>query len=211
MDQEYFCPEHGPYKSANGQCPYCAKTSRPGAPTPLGSNVDEIPTDPGPGGWGSSTRSGRTAPDDDMPTHISGRQSGHHGSYEDEEETAIPRSQRDRDRIDETELADELEEVGLLGVLWVKSGRKRGKVIPIKDGTVVGRKEGDPVSQVIDDVKISQPHAKFAIRNNQFVVADMLSKNGTLVNGTRIEAVTLLCENDVIQMGSTVFVLKTML
>jgi hypothetical protein len=213
MSPEYVCQKHGPYTSADGLCPYCTRGSRPPAPMPLGANNDDMPTDlGGHANWGAPLGGGRGMPDDDQPTVIPGRPgSAQNWSPEDAEETHAPRDRHFRDELDVTELGEDLEVVGLLGILWVKTGRGRGKTYKINDGTVVGRKEGDPVNLVIDDPKISHPHAKFAIRNNQFVVADMLSKNGTLVNGARIEAVTLLNENDLIQMGSTTFVLKTML
>lgn len=213
MSPEYVCQEHGPYTSADGQCPYCTRGSRPPAPTPLGGNSDDMPTDlGGRGGWQAPAGGERGFSDDDLPTIIPGRSGGgQRWSSEDAEETHAPRDRRFLEELDHTELGEDLEVVGLLGILWVKSGRSRGKTYKIKDGTVVGRREGDPVNMVIDDPKISHPHAKFAIRNNQFVVADMLSKNGTLVNGNRIEAVTVINENDIIQMGATTFVLKTML
>lgn len=212
MSPEYVCQEHGPYTSADGQCPFCSRGSRPVAPAPLGGNYDDMPTDlGGRGGWVAPEVGRGRADDNDLPTVIPGRSGGKRRSIEDEEETSAPRDRRILEELDHTELADDLEEAGQLGILWVKAGRGRGKIYKIQDGTVVGRKDGDPVNLVIDDSKVSNPHAKFAVRNNQFVVADMLSKNGTLVNGNRIESVTLLNENDVIQMGNTTFILKTIL
>jgi hypothetical protein len=155
-------------------------------------------------------RRARPSSDEDS-TVIPGRQDGPRRSIEDDEETHLPRDRRVREELDQTELSDELEVMGLMGMLWAKSGRNRGKTYQIKDGTVIGRREGGPVNLVVDDPKVSNPHAKFAIRNNQFVVADMLSKNGTLVNGARIESFVVLNENDQIQIGSTLFVLKTIL
>ncbi|MGC8960785.1 MAG: FHA domain-containing protein [Chloroflexia bacterium] len=43
---------------------------------------------------------------------------------------------------------------------------------------------------------------------DQFVVWDLASKNGTFVNDQRIRAPTPLKENDTVRVGTTTFVLK---
>ena len=77
----------------------------------------------------------------------------------------------------------------------------------VKDGTVVARNSAD---LPIDDPKVSNPHAKFTVEDDQFVIWDFGSKNGTFVNGERIRAATPLEENDTIKMGDMIFVLKTL-
>lgn len=200
MSPDKFCPEHGPYDASLAQCPYCANTARPAAPAPLGQ--DDLVTDLGGG-------AGRPQPqysEDENPTLIP---SGHRGGrriLEDEEATSLGR----RAKLDDvTELAESVSgPVGPIAILWVKEGMRRGKIYSITKTTRIGRKEGETVDLAIDDPKISNPHAKFSMRDNKFFVVDFDSKNGTFVNGQRIEAVTPLNENDVIKMGSTVFVLK---
>ena len=61
---------------------------------------------------------------------------------------------------------------------------------------------------VLDDEKVSAFHAKFTVRDNQFLLWDLGSANGTFVNDMAIVAATLLKENDEIRMGNTIFVLK---
>ena len=73
---------------------------------------------------------------------------------------------------------------------------------------MVGRKDGDVV---VDDQKVSDPHAKFTYEEKQFVVWDLASRNGTFVNGERFRAATPLKENDQIKIGDTVFVLSLQL
>jgi hypothetical protein len=114
-------------------------------------------------------------------------------------ETEIGRSRVE----DRTEI--EFAVTGTLGILWMKSGNRRGQIYHIKDGTVVGRKKG---GLVLDDPKISDPHAKFTVEEDGFVVWDFGSTNGTYVNGKRIRGATDLKEGDEIKMGEMVFVLK---
>ncbi len=129
-----------------------------------------------------------------MPT---GRQLG---EFSDEEETEIPRSLREEDV---TELDVSMPPV--LGLLWVKEGPRRGKYYPIKHGTVIGRKEG---SLILDDPKVSGRHAKFTVENDDFVIWDLGTSNGTTVNGKKIREATTLAENDLIKIGESVFVIK---
>jgi len=95
----------------------------------------------------------------------------------------------------------------LLGLLWVKSGAEVGAVYRIKDGAVVGRSQGDVLLQ---DPAVSNPHARFTVEDERFVVWDFGSTNGTLVNGERVRGNKALAENDEIQFGKTVLILKTM-
>jgi hypothetical protein len=197
---ELVCQIHGPYDASYGTCPYCSNTlRRPNAPTPL--NEDNLPTDLGarPGskpaaGWDSEgatdlggARSSKKFLDDDVdPTEL-----GRYG-----------RGQRD----DVTEIDNVV--TGSLGILWVKDGPRRGQVYKIKDGTVVGRSTG---SLVLDDPKVSNPHAKFTVEEEHFVIWDFGSRNGTFVKDKRIREATILDENDTIKIGEMVFVLKVLL
>lgn len=218
---ELFCPQHGPYDASYGTCPYCGGGSRPQAPRPLGDDdmatdlnaspsvhaakpggmsYDDMPTDLGGGGGGRPFAAG----DDETPTELPAQRRGK-GRFldaDDEEATSLGRFARD---LDMTEL--DSAPTGLLGILWVKEGNRRGHIHRIKDGDVIGRKDS---SLVFDDPKISNPHAKFTVEEDQFVVWDFGSRNGTYVNGERIRAATPLKENDVIKMGDTILVLKVL-
>ena len=88
------------------------------------------------------------------------------------------------------------------------NGQRRGKIYPIHDETVIGRKSGELVDLILDDPRVSNPHAKFKVEDEQYVVWDFGSKNGTFVNDEQIREATLLKENDTIKMGDTTFVLK---
>jgi FHA domain-containing protein len=195
MSQEGFCEKHGPYDASLGGCPYCAQESGlPQAPPPLD---DEMPTDP----WGGMGRPGRSAYDEDE-TDIGFRAR----QYEEEDDlTQFP--DRGPGMVDSDHTVVEHAEQGLLGFLIVKSGMRRGQVYRVSDGAIVGR---DQATIILRDPKVSKPHAKFTVEDDQFFVWDFGSANGTYVNGERIRQATALKENDEIKMGDATFVLKTM-
>lgn len=66
--------------------------------------------------------------------------------------------------------------------------------------TIIGRGEGAQVR--LADVGISRQHARLDFDGNRVVLTDLGSTNGTMVNGNRINAVTLQ-HGDVIQLGTT--------
>ena len=81
-----------------------------------------------------------------------------------------------------------------------------GKRLPLKEGeTKIGR---SPVSDiVIDDVTASAHHAVIVFDNGNFVLRDLGSTNGTLVNGAKVEARSLK-PGDVVQFGESKFVFQ---
>jgi hypothetical protein len=193
---EKVCPNHGPFPAGEASCPYClaeAGGGRPAAPAPL---EDDMVTDLGEGG-------GYGYDDDDAPTELSpGRHAPGYSDPDDDEETDLGRLYDD-----DITILDDVE-AGTMGLLWVKEGHRAGRVVKLKETTVIGRNEGD---LILDDPKVSNNHAKIKLEDEVFVIQDFLSKNGTFVNGEKISAVTELKENDTIKIGDTLFVLKTLL
>ena len=191
--EQGLCEKHGPYDASLGQCPYCAQESGPpAAPRPLD---DELPTDP----WGGQERPAAGAYDEEE-TDFGFRARLY------EEDTQWPERRREGRDIDETiPYGRERGEEGLLGFLIVKEGMRRGKVYRVQNGTTIGR---DQANIMIRDTKVSRPHAKFTIEDDQFVIWDFGSENGTFVNDERIREAKRLQENDVIKVGDTIFVLK---
>jgi len=188
MPTELICSTHGPYDASYDTCPYCSgQLSRPGAPAPL--SEDDLPTDigAGPGGEGSN--------DEDAPTDFG---SGPHS--ESDEKTDFGQYGREADET-EFDVVDD----SSLALLWVKEGRRRGRVHMVKDGYKVGRSKGNII---IDDPKVSNPHARFRFEDDKFTIWDFGSRNGTHVNDQKIKSATELNENDVIRFGDTTFVLK---
>ena len=160
--------------------------------------------------------------DDEAPTEI-GR--GMHPAFGEDEETDIGRRRQGgtmrpslddyaatelagrtyMDNMDETLL--DIPETGLLGLLWVVEGDRAGRIYKIHDSDIVGRRDG---ALILDDPKVSTPHCRFREENENFVLWDCGSKNGTFVNNKRIREATKLEENDRIKVGDTVFTIKIM-
>ena len=86
--------------------------------------------------------------------------------------------------------------------LTVIEGDLKGKSFDITGiGTyTIGRKECDIV---LDDEKVSRKHASVVIiREGQYAVQDLASRNGTFVNGVRLTRRNLQ-HNDLIRIGNT--------
>lgn len=196
---EAFCPQHGPYDASALSCPYCARSSsRPRPPSPLD---DDLPTDPGGG-----ARKPRGTSDDEIPTEVRTRGTWR-GGQEEEDTTEIPSRYKPDDDIEVTVV--DRPQKGLLGWLVVKSGGRYGHIYKIKPQAIIGR-DARRATMVLDDERISTIHARFIIKDDQFMLVDLGSSNGTFVNGEAITGATVVKENDEIKMGNLVFVLKTL-
>jgi len=103
-----------------------------------------------------------------------------------------------------------IEEEGLVegapALLIIKSGRKSGATFPLRKKVInMGRDSSNEI--VIDDPKSSRQHAKIKLEGDNFVIYDLASSNGTLVNGEKITSVKLN-DGDEIKIGDTVFAFK---
>ncbi len=67
--------------------------------------------------------------------------------------------------------------------------------------TTVGRLPESTIT--IDDGNVSREHARIAPGAGGYVVTDLGSTNGTLVNGSRIAGQQLLADGDIVSFGST--------
>ncbi|MEZ4845646.1 MAG: FHA domain-containing protein [Bdellovibrionota bacterium] len=88
----------------------------------------------------------------------------------------------------------------------VKVVMKNGKGIKlkyVKSKVLIGREETD---LVINDIEVSRKHAYLELQsNNDVVIQDLASANGTFVNGKRINR-RMLMPSDKIQIGQTFIV-----
>ena len=85
--------------------------------------------------------------------------------------------------------------------LTILSGTTRGKIVELgAQPCRVGREQGIEVT--LPDTKTSRIHIEINFKDGQFFLRDMKSKNGTMVNGTAVTALTLQ-EGDQIQIGET--------
>ena len=74
--------------------------------------------------------------------------------------------------------------------LKVVAGARQGLNVPLNDDNplVIGRKRGD---LLLDDPLVSSTHAQIIVRNDGFVIQDMGSTNGTLVDGRLVREAPL--------------------
>lgn len=89
-------------------------------------------------------------------------------------------------------------------VLVTKSGQQ--KVFPLTSGLVViGRRRNCDLSIPLESV--SRRHCQIDVSNGQVTIRDLGSKNGTYLNGKRIDQ-ALAKAGDRLQVGPIVFVLQ---
>src|SRR5688572_27339788 len=66
--------------------------------------------------------------------------------------------------------------------LTVISGPNRGSSFPVQEGEItIGRQTGNTV--VLQSSKVSKQHCVLIVNNNEIVIKDQGSSNGTFVNG----------------------------
>lgn len=80
---------------------------------------------------------------------------------------------------------------------------KRGAVVPIGNELTVGRKEDNLL--VLTDRYISSHHAKIFLKNGRYMLEDLNSTNGVILNSEKIEGKVYIRPGDQIQIGSCVF------
>jgi diguanylate cyclase (GGDEF)-like protein len=85
------------------------------------------------------------------------------------------------------------------GSLLVVSDVRLGMLIPIDAEVTIGR--SDEALIVLDDESLSRRHARFFPVHGAFMVQDLGSTNGTLVNGLPITEPRTLADGDQIQLG----------
>ena len=86
--------------------------------------------------------------------------------------------------------------------LIITSGDDAGREIPLSDTQVVGRLPTNAIP--IKDSGSSRQNTRIYRAQGRFAVIDLNSKNGTFVNGERVERAALK-DGDVITIGSTSF------
>lgn len=80
---------------------------------------------------------------------------------------------------------------------------KKGGIIPIQREVTFGRKEDNALVMV--DPYVSGHHAKIFLKNTEYILEDMGSTNGTLLNGVKLLERTVIKSGDEIKIGSAVF------
>jgi pSer/pThr/pTyr-binding forkhead associated (FHA) protein len=90
--------------------------------------------------------------------------------------------------------------MGLAKLVLAEAFKPRQNILIDKNPFVIGR--GSDCDLVLDRFGISKRHARITFDGNQYLFEDLGSKNGTFVNGTRVESVTLQ-EGDLISLSGT--------
>ena len=83
------------------------------------------------------------------------------------------------------------------------SNLRMGGVIPIRSEITIGRKNDNLL--ILDDPYASGYHARVYMKNNDCILEDLGSTNGTLLNGENVKGRQYLTLGDEIRIGSTSF------
>ena len=86
-------------------------------------------------------------------------------------------------------------------VLRVTSGPLEGKIFQVEENIILGRSKGNIL---LEDPKVSNPHAQIHKSNNQYVLKNLSSKRGIHYQDKTVPLVVLQ-PGVVFQLGSTVF------
>ena len=76
-----------------------------------------------------------------------------------------------------------------------------GKSFQIQGTLAIGRSHTNQV--ILKDAKSSRQHAEIRLQGNEYVLIDLNSSNGTLVNGHKVTE-QILAPNDEVQIGDFV-------
>jgi len=87
--------------------------------------------------------------------------------------------------------------------LTMRSGPTPGKTYQLdQEETIVGRDLANDIA--ISDPEVSRRHARFMRKDENFLIEDLGSTNGTFLNGERISSPQQLRSGDVITLGENV-------
>jgi hypothetical protein len=87
--------------------------------------------------------------------------------------------------------------------LEVVAGKATGFAILVADQLIIGRHSEGP-GRLADDPELSRQHAQISReQGGMYVIEDLASTNGTIVNGSRISSPTPLVVGDSIEVGAT--------
>lgn len=78
-----------------------------------------------------------------------------------------------------------------------------GAVIPLNDQLTIGRK-GDNLL-ILGDKYVSSQHARIYMKNTNYILEDLRSTNGTIMNNKRVKDTVYIKKGDVIKIGTSTF------
>jgi phosphoserine phosphatase RsbU/P len=90
-----------------------------------------------------------------------------------------------------------------MALLRAMNGTSAGKLFPLGDSAVLGR---HPDCDIVLDVgAVSRQHARITKSGDDYLVEDLQSRNGTFLNGVRVEGQAKLSENDEVKICDLVY------
>lgn len=84
-------------------------------------------------------------------------------------------------------------------ILTIQNGSRSGEAVPFDRTVVVGR--GSTADVILDDTTVSRRHAVLTWANDECMVEDLQTQNGTFVNGKRLKAPVMLKDGDELRLG----------
>jgi len=111
--------------------------------------------------------------------------------------------------IDESQLVREPKDQPRPGVVVVWSGQGPIlRALPLRRGRLVlGRDEGAAVAR-LDDDRLSRTHAEIVLDERKWTIRDLGSRNGTWVDGKRVESDVTIESPKVVRIGRTLLILR---
>ncbi|MBF0551259.1 MAG: FHA domain-containing protein [Deltaproteobacteria bacterium] len=91
--------------------------------------------------------------------------------------------------------------------LYVCNGPEDGRLVVLSEDILTIGRSSDNVLAVPYDSTVSGHHARVFVRNGQWMIEDLISKNGVVVNGRRIKTAVSVKRNDNIKIGQITLVM----
>lgn len=107
---------------------------------------------------------------------------------------APPQSQRPQQQRDDSVVINQLK--------VIEPKAQAGRLYELDEEITIGRAPGCKVN--VDDTYVSQLHARVFRRDNQVLIEDLGSTNGTFHNGKKVSGPATLKKGDRIQVGRTI-------
>ena len=91
--------------------------------------------------------------------------------------------------------------------LKISAGNASGTTVEVAEELEIGR-AAEGVGRLAEDDEISRRHARIARSGSGYALEDLGSRNGTFLNGRRIDKPELLGVGDEIQVGNTTLIVQ---
>ncbi|WP_298847144.1 FHA domain-containing protein [Clostridium sp.] len=78
-----------------------------------------------------------------------------------------------------------------------------GAVIPLNDQLTIGRKADNLL--ILGDKYVSSEHARIYLKNTDYILQDLRSTNGTMLNNKPVKDTVYIKKGDVIKIGTSTF------